>query len=49
MSGFALVLQALLAAVYRCPLDISSQRAKIVFDFADDLFRTATISTVDQQ
>jgi len=49
MSGFALALQALLGAVYRCPLGIPSQRAKTIFDFADDLLRTATASTAGQQ
>jgi hypothetical protein len=49
MSGFALALQALLGAVYRCPLGIPSQRAKTIFDFADDLLRTATVSTAGQQ
>ncbi|CAF1153890.1 unnamed protein product [Adineta ricciae] len=49
MSGFAMALQALLGAVYRCPLGIPSQRAKSIFDFADDLLRTATASTAGQQ
>ncbi|UJR09975.1 hypothetical protein I4U23_014199 [Adineta vaga] len=49
MSGFAMALQALLGAVYRCPLGIPSQRAKTIFDFADDLLRTATVSTAGQQ
>ncbi|CAF2246902.1 unnamed protein product [Rotaria magnacalcarata] len=49
MSGFALALQALLGAVYRCPLGIPSQRAKTIFDFADDLLRTATTSIAGQQ
>ena len=49
MSGFALALQALLGAVHRCPLGIPSQRAKTIFDFADDLLRTATMSTAGQQ
>ncbi|CAF1568321.1 unnamed protein product [Rotaria sordida] len=49
MSGFALTLQALLGAVYRCPLGIPSQRAKTIFEFADDLLRTATASTAGQQ
>lgn len=49
MSAYALALQALLGAVHRCPLGIPSQRAKKIFDFADDLLRTATVSTSGPQ
>ncbi|CAF2739482.1 unnamed protein product [Rotaria sp. Silwood2] len=49
MFGFALALQALLGAIYRCSLGIPSQRAKTIFDFADDLLRMATASTAGQQ
>lgn len=34
---------------FLCSLGIPSQRAKTIFDFADDLLRTATASTAGQQ
>lgn len=49
MSGYALALQALLGSIHQCSLGISSERVKMIFDFADHLLRTTIASTVDQE
>lgn len=49
ISGFALVLQALLGAVHQCCLGIPSERVSTIFDFADHLLRTVISSTVGQE